>query len=109
MAAPEMRRLAFIGIVQRLGIPLDVAWAVLDAPGAAWRSTVNGQIAELGELIARAKVAQRFLAHALMCAAEHPARDCRFMTETLDRLVDGTPFDQLAAEHIDLGASPPDP
>ncbi len=68
---PEMRRLAFIGIAQRLGIPLDVAAAVVDASDAAWRTTVNGQIGELGELIARAQVAQRFLAHALMCPAEH--------------------------------------
>jgi DNA-binding transcriptional MerR regulator len=33
----ELRRLAFVKIAHRLGLPLDTAAAVLDAPGPQWR------------------------------------------------------------------------
>ena len=95
----EMRRLAFIKIVQRLGIPLDTAAAVLDAPSPQWRETVRRQIAQLDEVIAQAQGAQLFLTHALHCPTDHPARECATMMGALDRLVDGVPVDQLAAEH----------
>ncbi|PRC48902.1 MerR family transcriptional regulator, partial [Mycobacterium sp. ITM-2017-0098] len=32
----ELRKLAFLKIVHRLGVPLDTAAAVLDAPSAQW-------------------------------------------------------------------------
>ncbi len=95
----ELRRLAFIKIAQRLGLPLATAAAVLDAPGPQWRQTVRQQIAELDEVIAQAQGAQRFLTHALNCPADHPARQCATMIATLDRLVDGATVDQLVAEH----------
>lgn len=95
----ELRRLAFIKIAQRLGLPLDTAAAVLDAPGPQWRQTVRQQIAELDEVIAQARGAQRFLTHALDCPTNHPAGECATMIATLDRLVDGTTVDQLVAEH----------
>ncbi|MGH3841566.1 MAG: hypothetical protein ACRDS0_09015 [Pseudonocardiaceae bacterium] len=57
------------------------------------------QIAELDEVIAQAQGAQRFLAHALNCPADHPARECVTMIAALDRLVDGTTVDQLVGEH----------
>lgn len=95
----ELRRLAFLQIAQRLGIGLDVAGAVLDEPGAEWRATLDEQISRLDELIARAEGAKRFLTHAIRCPAEHPAHECPYLTETLDRMLDGTPFDELAAEH----------
>lgn len=95
----ELRRLAFIKIAQRLGLPLNTAAAVLDAPGPQWRQTVRQQIAELDEVIAQAQGAQLFLTHALNCPANHPARECATMIATLDRLVDGTTVDQLVAEH----------
>jgi hypothetical protein len=41
----ELRRLAFIKIAQRLGLSLDTASAVLDAPDPQWRQTVRQQIA----------------------------------------------------------------
>ncbi|MBV8181957.1 MAG: MerR family transcriptional regulator [Mycobacterium sp.] len=97
--AEQLRRLAFIKIVHRLGLPLQTAAAVLDAPGPQWRETLRRQIAELDQLIAQAQLAQTFLAHALNCPTEHPARECAAMIATLDRLVDGTPIDRLAAEH----------
>ncbi|MGH3836794.1 MAG: hypothetical protein ACRDSF_14005 [Pseudonocardiaceae bacterium] len=50
-------------------------------------------------MIAQAHGAQKFLTHALNCPTNHPARDCATMIATLDRLVDGTTVDQLAAEH----------
>jgi DNA-binding transcriptional MerR regulator len=104
----ELRRLAFIKIVHRLGLPLDTAAAVLDAPGPQWRDTVRQQIAQLDEVIAQAQGAQLFLTHAMHCPTDHPARECPTMMGALDRLVDGVPVDQLAAEHA-YGKGPPRP
>jgi hypothetical protein len=73
----------------------------LDAPGPQWRQTVREQIAQLSEVIAQAQGAQLFLTHALNCPSEHPARECATMIAALDRLVEGTTVDQLAAEHTD--------
>jgi DNA-binding transcriptional MerR regulator len=101
MYGPEqLRRLALIQILQRLGIGLDVAAAVLDEPGPAWREVVQDQITALDELIDRAKGAQKFLTHALDCPAEHPVRECEVMIDGLDQLADGMPFEQLAAQHL---------
>jgi DNA-binding transcriptional MerR regulator len=47
--ADELRRLAFIKVAQRLGLPLSTSAAVLDAPGPQWRQTVRQQIVELSE------------------------------------------------------------
>lgn len=95
----ELRRLAFLKIAHELGLPLDTAAAILNAPGPQWRQTVRRQIAQLDKMIAQAQGAQKFLTHALNCPTDHPARDCATMIATLDRLVDGTTVDQLAAEH----------
>jgi DNA-binding transcriptional MerR regulator len=95
--ADELRRLALIKIAQHLGIPLQTAAAVLDAPGRNWRPIVQQQIAELNRIIARAKLAQDFLTHALHCPADHPTCECPNMTAALDSLVDGTTIDELAA------------
>jgi DNA-binding transcriptional MerR regulator len=97
--ADELRRLAFIKVAQRLGLPLSTAAAVLDAPGPYWRQTVRQQIVELDQVIAQAQAAQMFLTHALHCPSDHPARECATMIATLDRLVDGTTVEQLVAEH----------
>jgi DNA-binding transcriptional MerR regulator len=105
----ELRRLAFVKIAHRLGLPLHTAAAVLDAPGARWRETVREQIAHLDEVIAQAQGAQLFLTHALDCPTDHPARQCPSMIAALDRLVDGTSVDELAAEHsgpLEATASP---
>lgn len=99
----EMRRLAFLRIAQKLGISLHTAAAVLDDTSEQWRATVGEQIAELEKLIARAQGAKEFFAHALMCPAEHPTRECPHMVGALDRLLAGTSFEQLAAEHTDPG------
>lgn len=98
--ADELRRLAFVKIANRLGLPLETAAAVLDAPGPQWRQNVREQIAQLDNVIADARAAQNFLTHALNCPTEHPARQCATMIAALDRLVDGTTFDELAAEHL---------
>ena len=95
----ELRRLAFLKIVHQLGLPLDTAAAVLDAPADRWREAVQEQIAELDRVIERARGAQRFLTHALHCPTEHPARECATMTGALDRLADGASVAELAAEH----------
>lgn len=93
--ADELRRLAFIKIGQRLGLPLKTAAAVLDAPSPQWRQVVRHQITELDELIAQARSAQVFLTHALNCPTDHPARECAKMISALDQLVDGATVDQL--------------
>lgn len=95
----ELRRIAFLTIAQRLGIPLDTAAAVLDAPGPQWRSTVRHQITVLDELIEQARGAKMFLDHALECRTEHPARQCPSLIAALDRLLSGISFEQLGREH----------
>jgi MerR family copper efflux transcriptional regulator len=95
----ELRQLAFLQAAQRLGIPLDAAGEVLEAPGERWRSTVRGQIEALEELIARARTAQEFLRHAVDCPAEHPVRECHYLQGILDRMLSGLTLEQLAAEH----------
>ena len=95
----ELRRLAFIKIAQRLGLPLGTAAAILDAPGPQWRETVREQITELDHLIAQGRGARVFLTHALDCPAEHPARDCPNMTAALDQLVAGVTVDHLREQY----------
>jgi len=97
----DLRRLALIKIFGQLGVSLDTAAAVLDAPSPQWREVVRMQISALDEVIAQAQGAQRFLTHALHCPTEHPARECPTMTGALDRLVDGMSVAQLADEHAD--------
>jgi DNA-binding transcriptional MerR regulator len=96
---PELRRLAFIQIAQRLGLGLDTAAAVLDEPSEQWRETIDGQIERLEELITRAQAAKDFLSHARRCPTEHPARECPRLVGALDRLLDGASFEDLASEH----------
>src|SRR5437763_10973547 len=50
----QLCRLAFIQLMQRLGIRLDAAAAVLDEPSDHWRDVVREQIAAIDDLIARA-------------------------------------------------------
>ena len=97
----DLRRLALIKIFGQLGVSLDTAAAVLDAPSPQWREVVRVQIYALDEVIAQAQGAQRFLTHALHCPTDHPARECPTMTGALDRLVDGMSVAQLADEHAD--------
>src|SRR5258707_11656152 len=68
----HLRRLAFIQLMQRLGIRLDAASAVLDEPSDQWRDVVREQIAAIDELIAKANGARDFLEHALACPAHPP-------------------------------------
>ncbi|MGH3344663.1 MAG: MerR family transcriptional regulator [Carbonactinosporaceae bacterium] len=95
----ELRRIALIRIAHQLGLGLDTAAAVLDAPSERWREVVRDQDAALEALIARAEGARKFLAHALSCPSEHPARECPYLIGTLDRLVGGATLEQIAAEH----------
>ncbi|MCT7660018.1 MerR family transcriptional regulator [Mycobacterium deserti] len=103
----ELRRMAFIKIFNQLGLPLETAAAVLDAPGPHWRDVVREQIAHLDEVIAQAQGAQRFLTHALHCPTDHPARECATMMGALDRLVEGMSVDQLAGEHAEEPSARP--
>ena len=65
-------------------------------PPSCWRSAN-----------AAARVAQQFLSHALNCPANHPVRQCPDMIQTLDRLLAGLTFEQLATEHTGRPESPP--
>ena len=94
----QLRRLAFIQLMQRLGIRLDAASAVLDEPSDQWREVVREQIAAIDELIAKATGARDFLEHALACPADHPVDECPHMIEVLDRRLDGLTIEELAAE-----------
>jgi DNA-binding transcriptional MerR regulator len=94
----QLRRLAFIQLMQRLGIRLDAASAVLDEPSDQWRDVVREQIAAIEELIARANGARDFLEHALACPADHPVEECPHMIEALDKRLAGVTIEELAAE-----------
>jgi DNA-binding transcriptional MerR regulator len=95
----ELRRLGFILLLQRLNVGLGVAGIVLDAPTKVWRARVTSQITELDARIAEARAAREFLAHALDCPAPHPTRQCPVMLDVLDRIAEGVPIAQIAAEH----------
>lgn len=103
----ELRRLAFIQILQRLGIGLEVAAAVMDHPSDVWRARTREQIAALDALIAQARAARDLLSHALECPSAHPTRECPTMTGLLDRRLAGTSFEELAAEHAHEAPPPP--
>ena len=94
----QLRRLAFIQLIQRLGIRLDAASAVLDEPSDQWRGVVREQIAAIDDLIARANGARDFLEHALACPADHPVDQCPHMIEVLDKRLGGVTIEELAAE-----------
>lgn len=94
----QLRRLAFIQVMQRLGIRLDAASAVLDDPSDQWRDVVREQIAAIDELIARANGARDFLEHALACPSDHPVDECAQMIGFLDRRLGGVSIEELAAE-----------
>jgi DNA-binding transcriptional MerR regulator len=100
----ELRRLVFVQLLQRLGVGLDTAATVLDEPSDEWRAAVAEQLATIEELIARAMGAKEFLEHALDCPADQPVDECPHMIETLERMLSGLTFEELAAEH---GASMP--
>jgi DNA-binding transcriptional MerR regulator len=97
-AREQLRRLAFIQLMQRLGIRLDAASAVLDDPSDQWRDMVREQIAAIDELIAKANGARDFLGHALACPADHPVDECPHMIDVLDRRLGGVSIEALAAE-----------
>jgi DNA-binding transcriptional MerR regulator len=94
----HLRRLAFVQLMQRLGIRLDAASAVLHEPSDQWRDAVREQIAAIEELIARANGARDFLEHALACPADHPVDECPHMIAALDKRLDGLTIEELAAE-----------
>jgi DNA-binding transcriptional MerR regulator len=94
----QLRRLAFIQLAQRLGIRLDAASAMLDEPSDQWRATVRHQITAIDDLIAKANGARHFLEHALACPADHPVDQCPRMIAALDKRLDGTTIEELAAE-----------
>jgi DNA-binding transcriptional MerR regulator len=96
----QLRRLAFVQLMQRLGISLNAASAVLDEPSDQWRDVVREQIAAIDNLIARARGARDFLQHALACPADHPVDDCEQMIEVLDRRLGGVTIEELAAERV---------
>ena len=62
----ELRRLVFLRMLQQLGVPLETAGAVLDAPGEEWRAAVGERIEELDEVLEGYTFAQ--------LAAEHEPR-----------------------------------
>jgi DNA-binding transcriptional MerR regulator len=94
----QLRRLAFVQLMQRLGIRLDAASAVLDGPSDQWRGVVREQIVAIEELIAKANGARDFLEHALACPADHPVEECPHMIAVLDKRLGGTTLEEIAAE-----------
>ena len=98
-APDQLRRLAFLHLIHRLGVPLSTAAIILDGPSEQWRDAVDQQIADLEDLIARARGAQMFLSHARDCPERHPVTECPEMAVTLDQMVAGKTFEELASEY----------
>lgn len=103
----ELRRLAFIGIARRLGLPLSAVAAVFDEPRPVWQQVAQEQIAELDAVIERARVAQEFLRRAVDCPTDNPPRECPSMIGALDSLVDGATIDDLARREAAADDLPP--
>lgn len=85
--------------MQRLGVSLATASAVLDKPSEQWRAAVREQMAAFEDLIKRATAAHGFLQHALDCPAEHPVEECPYLIEALDQRLAGATFEELVATH----------
>jgi hypothetical protein len=92
---PQLRRLALVQVMHRLGINLSAAAAIFELPGDERRSHLKEQIAALQDLITRAEAARDFLGHAVECTAEHPVEQCPHMLEVLDRRLAGETFEEL--------------
>jgi MerR family transcriptional regulator, copper efflux regulator len=103
----QLRRLVLIQMMQRLGIPLDAAAAIMDEPGDDWRDGLADQIGQLDDLIARATLARDFLTHAARCPADHPLDQCPTLIAALDRRLSGVSFEQLVQEHGTDDGVPP--
>jgi len=96
---PEsLRRLALVQMLGRVGVGLDVAGGVLDAPRDQWAAKARAHIARLEAEIATARAAQHLLGHLIDCPAEHPVEQCPTMVELLDRRLGGETFETLAHE-----------
>jgi DNA-binding transcriptional MerR regulator len=95
----ELRRLVLVSLMQRLGVRLDTAAAVMDESGEQWRSVVRDQIDDLNALIERAQGARKFLSAALTCPADHPTSECPHLVGVLDHLFTGGTFEELAEQH----------
>jgi DNA-binding transcriptional MerR regulator len=102
----QLRRLVLIQMMQRLGIPLDTAAAIMDEPRDTWRDSLARQIEQLDELIARATLARDFLTHATGCPADHPFDECTTLLAALDRRLSGVTFEQLVQEHGTVDNTP---
>ncbi|MEU8350538.1 MerR family transcriptional regulator [Streptomyces sp. NPDC048845] len=74
----QLRRLVFLQLMQRVGMSLDAAGAVLDDPGEQWRAAVREQLDALDELVARAR-ARRSTSWDTPCGAPRtiPRRSAR--------------------------------
>jgi DNA-binding transcriptional MerR regulator len=94
----ELRRLATIQMLGRLGVGLDVAGAVLDAPRDAWRARARERIDALDAIIAEAAAARLLLVHLLECPADHPVTGCPVMGGLLDRRLAGEDLDTMLRE-----------
>ncbi|GHJ53003.1 hypothetical protein Nm8I071_23100 [Nonomuraea sp. TT08I-71] len=112
----QLRRAALVQLMHGLGIPLSVAGVLLDASEETWRKVVRDRIAEVDNLIEHARAARCLLGHALECPSPRPAQQCSELVHALDRLIEGTPASQLAADRAcgcgsdrAIGASTPKP
>ncbi|KWW97430.1 hypothetical protein TH66_17375 [Carbonactinospora thermoautotrophica] len=86
----ELRRLAFIRMLQSVGLRLDEIAVVLggrDPRGRGWRDVVEERVAALEERIAEAERAKAFLSSALRCRADHPAVSCPYVRRILDERI----------------------
>jgi MerR family copper efflux transcriptional regulator len=94
-APKELRRLAFIEIMRRIGVGLDTVAAVLNGSGEQWRTAVAEQIASFDDLIEQMTMARGYLGHILACPEERPVDQCPKMIAILDQRLNGADEKEL--------------
>jgi len=92
----ELRRLALLKLALELGLPLDAAVAVLDAPRRA-TTLDRPPTALLNSRSDRQGTVGSGVPHpGVAVPAGHPANECCNMVGALDRLIAGGQVDELA-------------
>lgn len=93
-SAESIRRLVFIGMLQDAGMTLDDIAVVLDSgDNAAWKALGVARLAALDAEITRLQRARDYLEGTLLCRYDHPATECWFMGEEIDRRLGIVPDD----------------
>lgn len=99
----ELRRLAFVQVVQGMGLDLETIAAVLNGTGRPWREVVDEHLRWLDDRIVAAERARRILAHARSCAEDEPWRTCEYLLAELDAWLAAPPGERTDRAEVVAG------